>query len=98
MKAKNFVSMGRNPNHQLTCGFPRCASFQPDPNPAMSGGWCRHPTNRAEPSAAWPTGFTPSVASDGGCDLHTDAPILSAEQREKAEGWAAVEAFLKEKP
>lgn len=29
--------------------------------------------NRTEPTPGWPDGFTPSVSSTGGCDLHPEA-------------------------
>jgi hypothetical protein len=62
----NFVSMGRNPNWQSTCCFPRCVFLQKGP---QDGGWCRHSENRRSASGM-PVGFEPSVASTGGCDLH----------------------------
>lgn len=37
-----------------------------------NGGWCSHPSNRTEPSSGWPTGFTPSVAWHGSCELHPE--------------------------
>lgn len=70
-RPNNRVSMGRNPNHELTCGFPRCGHLQSGTN--RDGGWCQHPSNRVPPCEGWPNGFTPSVASSGGCDLHTSA-------------------------
>lgn len=71
-----FVSMGRNPNCELTCGFPKCghlteAIFR-------NGGWCELRENRVPPCDGWPTGFTPSVASTGGCDRHTSNPGVQA--------------------
>jgi hypothetical protein len=32
--------------------------------------------NRVPPSSGWPNGFTPSVSSTGGCDLHSKAPVV----------------------
>jgi hypothetical protein len=64
----NYVSMGRNPNVEPTCCFPRCSWLEKGDR---DGGWCKHPANRVPPSSGWPTGFTPSVASTGGCDRHS---------------------------
>lgn len=64
-----FTSMGRDPNVQATCCWPQCQWLKNGP---MDGGWCTHPTNRVPPSGSWTTGFTPSVASTGGCSLHSD--------------------------
>ncbi len=63
---RTFVSGGINPNAFPTCTFPkRCAHLIADPS--HSGGWCAHSANRVPPSEGWPSGFTPSVAPDGGC-------------------------------
>jgi hypothetical protein len=70
MRDPTYVSMGRNPNVELTCCAPRCAFLHKGP---QDGGWCRHPENRVEPSEGWPLGFTPSVASTGGCARHSAA-------------------------
>jgi hypothetical protein len=67
----SFVSGGRNPNYELTCGFPRCGYLIPHRDMRYDGGWCGHADNRVPPCYGWPAGFTPSVASTGGCDLHT---------------------------
>lgn len=66
---RNYVSGGRNPNIELTCGFPVCGYLDQGSN--RNGGWCKHPDNRVPPCSGWPNGFTPSVSSTGGCDLHT---------------------------
>lgn len=63
----NFTSMGRNPNWQLTCGFPRCGHLKKGP---QDGGWCSQPENRHPACDGFPNGFERSVASTGGCDLH----------------------------
>lgn len=70
----NFVSGGRNPNCELTCTFPRCGHLVEDPEHYRTGGWCQNPKNRVPPMRGWPDGFTPSVDSTGGCDLHTGKP------------------------
>lgn len=62
------VSMGRNPNIQDCCGYPKCAHLKVDGD--KSFGWCQHPDNRVE-SEGWPNGFTPSVSFTGHCDHHT---------------------------
>lgn len=67
----NMVSGGRNPNCELTCGFPQCGYLIRPKDGRRDGGWCGHPDNRVPPEPGWPNGFTPSVASTGGCDLHT---------------------------
>ena len=67
-RVNHYTSMGRNANVGNTCGFPVCAQYKADP--ARSGGWCQHPSNRVY-DASWPLGFTPSCFSDGGCDQHT---------------------------
>lgn len=63
----NYTSMGRDPNWQKTCCAPRCMFLAKG---QQNGGWCEHPRNRVV-TPAWPQGFTPSVASTGGCDLHS---------------------------
>jgi hypothetical protein len=65
----SFQSGGRNPNQQRTCCYPRCAWLMPA-EPGRDGGWCGHKENRRPPEKGWPLGFAPSVASNGGCDLH----------------------------
>jgi hypothetical protein len=65
----DYVSGGRNPNCELTCGFPKCDHLYK--SASQDGGWCEHPANRVPPSAGWPNGFTPSVASTGGCSHHS---------------------------
>ena len=67
----NMVSGGRNPNCELTCGFPQCRHLIRPKDRRRDGGWCGHPDNRVSPEPGCPNGFTPSVASTGGCDLHT---------------------------
>lgn len=52
----DYVSGGRNPNWQLTCGFPMCHNFKEGYG---SGGWCMIRNG------------TPSVSITGGCDHHT---------------------------
>jgi hypothetical protein len=76
----NYVSMGRNPNWQLTCGFPRCGNWKPGEG---AGGWCQHPQNRVPPQPGWPNGFTPSTITTGGCDLHTSSlhPVVEGDER-----------------
>ena len=64
----NYTSMGRNPNWEKTCCAPRCAYLKKG---QQDGGWCEHPKNRRPPSEGMPLGFTPSVMSTGGCDLHS---------------------------
>jgi hypothetical protein len=78
----SFGSLGRNPNWELTCGFPLCRHLTPGTN--RDGGWCTHRDNRVSPRDGWPDGFMPSVASTGGCDLHTSNSSikLPAEQME----------------
>lgn len=65
----NFVSGGRNPNCELTCGFPTCGYLTCATN--QDGGWCTHRANRVPPRAGWPDGFMSSVSSTGYCDMHT---------------------------
>jgi len=65
----NMVSGGRNPNCELTCDFPRCGWLQRATD--RDGGWCANDANRCKAVPGWPIGFMPSVASTGGCDLHT---------------------------
>lgn len=65
----NRVSTGRNFNHEPTCGS--CSQLERNKKHPSWGGWCQHPANRVEPSPGWPKGFAPSVATDGGCDLHS---------------------------
>ena len=74
----NMVSGGRNPNCELTCGFPQCGHLIRPKDGRHDGGWCGHPDNRVPPGPGWPNGFTPSVASTGGCDLHTPNTSLEA--------------------
>jgi hypothetical protein len=69
-RPNNRVSMGRNFNHEPTCGT--CPHLKRDGN--RWGGWCQHPANRVF-AHGWPQGFTPSMANDGGCDLH---PLTAA--------------------
>jgi hypothetical protein len=69
MEDKKYVSGGRNPNHELTCGFPRCAWL--DKAKDKDGGWCAHDANRAHHRDG---GFKPSVSSTGGCIHHTARP------------------------
>lgn len=63
MPNETFVSGGRNPNIEKTCGHPLCRWL-------LDGGWCEHPENRVDPSELWPNGFTPSVCITGGCGNH----------------------------
>jgi hypothetical protein len=63
------VSMGRNPNCELTCGFPKCDHLIQGKD--RDGGWCNLPSNRVPPMEGFPNGFTPSVASTGGCSKHS---------------------------
>lgn len=67
----NMVSMGRNPNFQHCCGFPLCRHLIIPKKKSHDGGWCGLNENRVPPCPGWPNGFTPSVASTGGCDKHT---------------------------
>lgn len=69
----SFTSGGRHPNWQKCCFDCEWMS----PNLDGDGGWCTHPENRTKPSGGWPGGFCPSVASTGGCDLHTTEPLPS---------------------
>ena len=71
MPNKTFVSGGRNPNSEKTCGFPECVHFLKGDG---SGGWCGHTENRVGPSEYWPNGFTPSVCITGGCGNHEKQP------------------------
>jgi hypothetical protein len=89
----NRVSMGRNPNYELTCGFPRCGHLKSEQD--RSGGWCQHPGNRVPPCDGWPNGFTPSVASTGGCDLHTSTAASVMEKEQDREGADGVEGRTK---
>ncbi len=57
----NFVSIGKNPNWEKTCYFPKCIYFKNDLN--YNGGWCSAKENKQKFGM-------PSVASTGGCDLH----------------------------
>lgn len=70
MRDHNFVSMGLNPNNQITCGWPKCAHLKADGNSTF--GWCTIVQNRTPASKNWPTGFEPSVSFFGGCDHHPD--------------------------
>ena len=85
----NMVSGGRNPNRELTCGFPQCRHLIRQKDGRHDGGWCGHPDNRVPPESGWPTGFTPSVASTGGCDLHasnaTHEPLPKAAEEKTNE-------------
>ncbi len=54
----DYVSGGRNPNWQLTCGFPLCRNFEKGHG---SGGWCVIRDGK------------PSVSITGGCDRHSYA-------------------------
>ena len=72
LSENNFVSGGKNPNVGPTCGYPVCSHLQPSTG-GYDGGWCTLESNRVPPSEGWPTGFTPSVASTGGCDGHARA-------------------------
>jgi hypothetical protein len=64
-RPNNRVSMGRS-NSEPWCRT--CPHLKADGK--GWGGWCQHPANRTPPDSGWPTGFTPSQAFDGGCDLH----------------------------
>ena len=66
MSAPNFVSGGLNPNWDAVCAT--CPFLTR--SPTGDGGWCSHSANRVPPMPGWPKGFTPSVFSTGGCDLH----------------------------
>jgi hypothetical protein len=69
-----FVSGGRNPNCDATCGFPRCRHLIKERD-GTSVGWCSLPDNRVPPCNGWPTGFTPSVCMyTGGCNKHEAVP------------------------
>lgn len=68
MREHSYISGGRNVNQQDCCDAPRC--FWLAKRTDGDGGWCENPQNRVGPKPGWPDGFTPSVASDGGCDLH----------------------------
>lgn len=68
MSDGKYDSGGRNPNWQLTCYT--CAYLIRGTN--RDGGWCGHGANRVPPMQGWPNGFTPSVSSTGGCDLHSE--------------------------
>lgn len=72
----NMVSGGRNPGYELTCGFPQCGHLIRPKDGRRDGGWCGHADNRVPPEQGWPNGFTPSVASTGGCDLHTSNSVI----------------------
>ena len=63
----SYVTGGRNPNTQRTCGSPECVFLISD---NKIGGWCSHSNNRVPPSKAWPNGYMPSVSYTGGCDFH----------------------------
>lgn len=78
-RGSHFVSGGKNPNVGPTCGHPVCAHLLPSP-PGYDGGWCGLRSNRVPPSEGWPTGFTPCVASTGGCDRHTGADTSGGEE------------------
>ena len=80
----NMVSGGRNPNRELTCGFPQCRHLIRPKDGRRDGGWCGHPVNRVPPEPGWPVGFTPSVASTGGCDLHTANSAMRINEAAKA--------------
>ena len=56
MTTEKYDSSGRNPNWELTCGFPVCLNFEKG---GGSGGWCRIREGK------------PSVSITGGCALHT---------------------------
>lgn len=68
----DFVSGGRNPNCERVCQT--CQWLHHDP--ARDGGWCRNSLNRVPPQSGWPNGFTPSVSSTGGCNLHRQSRLL----------------------
>ena len=80
----NMVSGGRNPNRELTCGFPQCKHLIRPKDGRRDGGWCGHPVNRVPPEPGWPIGFTPSVASTGGCDLHTSNSAMRINEAAQA--------------
>jgi len=69
MSGNGFVSGGRNPNCEDTCGFPLCRYLKP--SNCGNGGWCLLPENRVPPQKGWPDGFTPSVSSNGWCNSHS---------------------------
>jgi hypothetical protein len=66
MNKNNFVSGGK-PGYYGQCW--NCVFLEKGKD--RDGGWCTNSENRVAPSSGWPNGFTPSVASSGGCDLHT---------------------------
>ena len=80
----NMVSGGRNPNCELSCGCPQCGHLIRPKDGRRDGGWCGHPDNRVPPGPGWPNGFTPSVASTGGCDLHTSNAAGQGRRKETA--------------
>ncbi len=80
----SFVSGGRNPNCELTCVFPQCGWLQRDTE--RDGGWCRNDANRRPACPGFPAGFNPSVASTGGCDLHTSNSCI---RDISDQGWGA---------
>lgn len=67
MRDETYCSAGRNPNHQHTCGWPKCGHLRVDGSTPF--GWCQHPANRI--TTEGPLGFTPSVSFSGGCAHHT---------------------------
>lgn len=67
-RSVNYASDGRNPNWKPTCQT--CTYLDRGDRGPWAGGWCTNPHNRVPPLAGWPVGFTPSVSSTGGCDLH----------------------------
>lgn len=65
----SFVSGGRKVNWEKSCQYPKCVFLEEGKD--RDGGWCTNPENRTSPTPHRPTGFTPSVASNGWCELHT---------------------------